>query len=160
MWQIEARAFRIRFTPFTHNFWVLVSPDGQWGGQLHGLAVDPITQKRYAFGTSHHLLHAVSDAQIPWSMQLGQKITVCEVGSEVEIYKRWQTALVAIPLINALNLAYPDLWQHPYRPNSNSIFSTFGLLMGFSAPETLLPTWAIGSYRNLMPEIAKLDHRV
>ena len=154
-WSIEARAFSIRRTPFSHNFWTLSDPAGTIAGQLHGLAVDPSTGQAMAFGNSRHLLQVIDDPSIGWSLRPGQPVAVCARGSKTEIITRWQSALTAIPALNALNLRYPDLWQHIYKGNSNSVFNTLGQIMGFSAPSRLLPTLAPGIHLVLAPELVK-----
>jgi len=143
-WSIEARAFSITFTPFSHNFWALINPDGMIAGQLHGLAVDPVTGETKAVGNSRYLLQAISDRSISWSLQPGQSTVTCIAGFEAVIKERWQCALASIQSINALQLPYPDLWQHGYKPNSNTVFNTLGKIMGFSDPPNLLPTLAPG----------------
>ncbi len=142
-WAIEARAFCIPLTPFSHNFWVLTS-GGKVVDQLHGLAFDPRTGRTKAIGSSRHLLQAVRGADIPWALQPGQPRRVCARGREDEVAPRWQAAVAAMPAINALRLRYPNLWQHAYRPNSNAVFNTLGQIMGFAAPKRLLPTLAPG----------------
>lgn len=143
IWSIEARAFYIPFTPFTHNFWVLTA-GGKVADQLHGLAVDPRTGRTKAIGSSRHLLQVVRGTDIPWALQPGQPKRVCASGREDEVAPRWQAAVAAMPAINALGLRYPDLWQHGYRPNCNAVFNTLGQIMGFAAPKRLLPTLAPG----------------
>ncbi|MDT8901599.1 hypothetical protein [Anaeroselena agilis] len=144
LWRIEARAFRVPLVPFTHNFWALVDAGGAVVEQLHGLAVDPRTGKAKAIGWSAHLLLAVRGAGFLWALQPGQPTAVCARGREAEVMPRWLAAAAAIPAMNALGLRYPNLWQHGLRANSNSVFSTFGLIMGFDAPARLLPTLAPG----------------
>lgn len=143
-WSIQARAFSITYTPFTHNFWALVNPAGVVVDQIHGLAVDPVTGATKAIGNSRHLLQAVSDPAITRSLQPGQPITACTTDLEPVIKERWQCALDSIKSINALQLPYPDLWQHGYKPNSNTVFNTLGKIMGFADPSALLPTLAPG----------------
>lgn len=146
-WQVEARAFPIPYTPFSHNFWVLVNPAGEVVDQLHGLAVDRKTGRTKAVGTSRDLLLVVRDAGIRWSLKPEQPVTVCARGPADKIGRRWQAAVDAIPAINALELSYPNPWQHFYKLNSNSVFSTIGRIMGFVAPAFLLGTWAPGADR-------------
>lgn len=143
-WIIEARAFPIAYTPFSHNFWALVTPEGTVADQIHGLAMDPVTGQTQAVGNSRHLLQVISDPSIVWSLQPGQPIAACTAGQETVIKSRWQCALDAIQPINALRLPYPDLWQHGYKPNSNTVFNTLGKIMGFADPAALLPTLAPG----------------
>lgn len=142
-WSIEARAFKIFNTPLSHNFWTL-TVQGNVIDQLHGLAIDEKTGTSRAIGNSSHILKAVNDATITWSLQPNQPTVVCAAGSEGQIRERWQLAQAAIPAINALRLHYPNLWQHFYRKNSNTIFNTLGKIMGFSNPSKLLPTVALG----------------
>ena len=54
LWSIQARAFPIPFTPFTHNFWALAGPAGTVADQLHGLAFDPAAETTKAIGNSAH----------------------------------------------------------------------------------------------------------
>jgi len=108
-WAIAARAFKIAYTPFTHNFWVLVDSNGNVADQIHGLAVDPKTGETKALGNSNHLLQVIHDPTILWSLQPGQPTAVCATGQETEIKQRWQSALKSIPAINALKLQYPNL---------------------------------------------------
>lgn len=143
-WRIEARAFLIAYTPFSHNFWALVNPQGMIAGQLHGLAVDPSTGEAKAVGTSRYLLQAISDPTISWSLQPDQPAVTCIAGLEAIIKERWLCALASIHSINTIQLPYPDLWQHGYKPNSNTVFNTLGKIMGFSNPANLLPTLAPG----------------
>jgi hypothetical protein len=143
-WCIQAMAFPIPFTPFTHNFWALADADGNIADQIHGLAVDPETGQTIALGNSTHLLQVVHDPTIAWSLQPGQPVAVCATGHRAEISLRWQSALNAIPAINSLKLPYPNLWQHTYKKNSNTVFHTIGRIMGFATPPRLLPTWAPG----------------
>jgi len=143
-WSIEARALKIRYTPFTHNFWVLADANNNVIDQIHGLAVDPITGVTKAIGNSHHLLQVIRDATVDWSLQPGQPTMICATDHEIEAKRRWQTAVNSIPSINALKLPYPNLWQHSYRKNSNTVFNTIGQIMGFATPALLLPTRAPG----------------
>lgn len=77
-------------------------------------------------------------------------------GHEVEIKARWQAALNSISEINGLKLPYPNLWQHFYKKNSNTIFNTLGQIMGIPEPAQLLPTWALGI--NLIISQDMIDH--
>lgn len=106
--------------------------------------MDPVTGESKAIGNSHHLLQVVRDSNIIWSSQPGQPIIICTTDHEMKTRQRWQTAVDSIPAINALKLLYPNLWQHIYKKNSNSIFNTIGQIMGFVAPAHLLPTYAPG----------------
>ncbi len=160
LWGIEARSFRIRYTPFVHNFWLLVAPNGTPAGQIHGLAVDPATGRAKAIGNSHHLLQAVFDTAIIWSLQPGQPCAIAASDCEQAIRTRWQAALAAIPALNALQLPYPNIWQHGHKPNSNSIFTTIGQILGFAHPDRLLTAWAPGAAITIAPElVAKFRYR-
>ncbi|CUH94831.1 hypothetical protein P22_0897 [Propionispora sp. 2/2-37] len=141
---IQARAFHIRYTPFTHNFWALIDDGQQVLDQIHGLAVNPITGKTTAIGNSSYLLQAVHDPTIAWSLQPGQPTVNCITGKESVIVQRWQAALNSIPAINALKISYPNWWQHFYKKNSNTVFNTLGQIMGFTGLERLLSTWSPG----------------
>lgn len=144
-WAIEARAFPIPFTPFTHNFWVLADTAGRAVDQIHGLAIDRVTGISKAIGSCRDLLQAVRSADIGWSLRPGQPVAVCASGPAGEIGRRWQAAADAVPVINALELPYPGLWQHFYKCNSNTVFSTIGRIMGFDDSARLLGTWAPGA---------------
>lgn len=77
-------------------------------------------------------------------MQPGQSTVVCVTNAETEIKQRWQAAINAIPAINALKLPYPNLWQHHYKKNSNTVFNTIGKIMDLSIPALSLTTCAPG----------------
>lgn len=143
-WSIEARALKFKYTPFSHNFWVLTDSNNNIIDQIHGLAVDPITGVTKAIGNSDHLLQVIRDSTIQWSLQPGQPTMICATDHEIEVKRRWQTAVNSIPAINALKLRYPKLWQHIYQKNSNTVFNTIGKIMGFAVPALLLPTRAPG----------------
>ncbi|WP_371371795.1 hypothetical protein [Sporomusa aerivorans] len=153
LWNIQARAYRIPFTPFTHNFWALAEPSGAIADQLHGLAFDPDSQTIKAIGNSSHWLLAVHDPTIVWSLKRNQPTVICFSDREIKVRDRWQAALHSLPEINALHLPYPDLWQHFYKKNSNTLFNTLGLIMGFASP--LLSTLAPGIHRVISEEIIK-----
>lgn len=120
-WNIEARAFQIIYTPFTHNFWALTNANRTVIDQIHGLAVNPKTKAAKAIGTSSDLLQVIRDPTILWSLQQGQPIVTCATSCETQIKQRWQAAVNAIPAINALEIHYPNLWQHIYKKNSNTV---------------------------------------
>lgn len=153
-WSIEARAFEIKYTPFSHNFWALADSHGPVD-QLHGLAFDPHEKVTKAIGSSSDLLQVIHDSTIVWSLQPNQPTVVCFIGHEVEIKARWQAALNAIPEINGLNLPYPNLWQHFYKKNSNTIFNTLGQIMNIPNPARLLPTYALGISLVISQDIIK-----
>ncbi|MDF2633495.1 MAG: hypothetical protein K0R78_369 [Pelosinus sp.] len=153
---IEARAFLIPYTPFTHNFWVLANSKNGLIDQLHGLAFNPETRTTRAIGSSADLLQVIRNANITWSLQQNQPINSCITGNEAEVRQRWQAALNAIHAINALELPYPNFWQHFYKKNSNTIFNTLGQIMGVASPAQLLPTWAPGIDLTISQDI--IDH--
>ncbi|MDF2571669.1 MAG: hypothetical protein K0R55_3273 [Sporomusa sp.] len=144
LWCIQARAFKIPYTPFSHNFWALADPSGVVADQIHGLAFDPKAGTTKAIGNSSHFLLVVHDPTISWSLQPGQPINTCISGQPAKINQHWQAALNSIAAINNLKLTYPNLWQHFYKKNSNTIFNTIGQIMGFADTTKLLPTWAPG----------------
>ena len=106
--------------------------------------MDPTTGVAKAIGNSHDLLQAIRDSGIVWSLQPGQPTIICAIGHEIQTKLRWQTAVDSIPAINALKLCYPNLWQHIYKKNSNTVFNTIGQIMGFAQLALLLPTRAPG----------------
>ena len=153
-WSIEARAFQIKYTPFSHNFWALTNAhESHPADQLHGLAFDPKTKVTKAIGNSSHLLQIIHDPTILWSLQPNQPTVVCITDHEVKVKARWQAALDVIAEINGLKLPYPNLWQHFYKKNSNTIFNTLGQIMGITKPANLLPTWALGSHLIISQDI-------
>ncbi|MEG6584759.1 hypothetical protein [Dendrosporobacter sp. 1207_IL3150] len=149
-WCIEARAFKIAYTPFTHNFWVLVDQKKKIVEQIHGLAVNPITGLTKAVGCSSDLLQVVHGSNILWSIQENQPKVSCITNDTKRV---WQAALKSIPEINSLRLPYPDLWQHFYCMNSNTIFNTIGQIMGVIKPANLLCTLAPGVRRVISQDI-------
>ena len=145
-WSIEARAFLFGPFPLAHHFFVLIDPAGQVTDQLHGLATDPKTGLTKAIGHSGHLLLAHGGVIFPWSQQPEQPRHVCLTDDFAAVRACWQIALNAIPDINALQMPYPNLWQHFHRPNSNSVFALFAAIMAFDVPERLPPhrAFAVG----------------
>lgn len=134
---IEARAFIIaRY--WAHAFWVLRGAQGQWLGELHGLATDrrnghpvPVGYRRW------HSLRA-------WHFDAGQRLTLCKPGQPVAVvYRgadaqaRWARALALIERVNALDLPYPrggiKWWGATV--NSNSMFTTFAAALGLAPPK-------------------------
>ena len=158
-WSIEARAFEIKYTPFSHNFWVLAHSHHPID-QLHGMAVDPKTKARKAIGDSSDFLQIIHDSTIVWSLQLNQPTVVCITGHETEVKDRWQSALNSISEINGLKLPYPNLWQHFHKKNSNTIFTTLGQIMGIPEPARLLPTYAPGSNLIISQDIIHRYHYI
>jgi hypothetical protein len=152
-WNLQARAFQIPYTPFTHNFWVLVTHHHMVTDQIHGLAFNPESKTTKAIGSSAHRLQVIRDAGISWSLQPNQPLVSCIAGTETEIKERWQAAVNAIPAINALHLPYPDLWEHFHKKNCNSVFNTLGQIMGIAAPSRLLSTWAPGVHLIISQDI-------
>ncbi|MBD1552911.1 hypothetical protein [Pseudomonas typographi] len=129
---IEARAFLIaRY--WAHAFWVLRDAQGQWLGELHGLATDRRTGQPVPLGYRRwHTLRA-------WHFEAGQRITLCRPGQPVQqayqgedAQARWDRALALIAPINALDLPYPRGGVHWFGAtvNSNSLYATFGQAMG------------------------------
>jgi hypothetical protein len=152
-WKIQARAFQIPYTPFSHNFWVLANPGHMVIDQIHGLAFNPEKKTTKAIGSSADLLQVFRDAGISWSLQPNQPIMTCITGTETETKIRWQAAVNAMPAINALHLSYPNLWEHFHKKNCNSVFNTLGQIMGITAPSRLLSTWAPGIHLIISQDI-------
>jgi hypothetical protein len=152
-WNLQARAFEIPFTPFTHNFWVLTNPNHRVTDQIHGLAFNPENKTTKAIGSSADRLQVIRDAGISWSLHPNQPIVPCITGTEAEIKERWQAAVNAIPAINALKLHYPNLWEHFHKKNCNSVFNTLGQIMGIDAPSLVLSTWAPGIHLIISQDI-------
>jgi hypothetical protein len=143
-WNIEARALQISYTPFTHNFWVLTNENNIVIDQIHGLAVDPLTGATKNIGKSSDLLQVIRGSNFIWSSQPGQLTKICITDQEIETKQRWQAAINSFYEINALQLHYPNLWEHFYKKNSNTVFNTIGQIMGIDTPARLLPTRAPG----------------
>jgi hypothetical protein len=135
---IEARAFRLaRWC--SHNFWVLRGPEGQWLGELHGLATDRRHGRPVPIGYARwHGLRA-------WHFSPALGLTLCKPGqprllafegNETAVHERWALALACIEPINRLDLAYPPGGVRPWGAtcNSNSVFSTFAQAMGLPTP--------------------------
>lgn len=152
-WDIQARAFQIPYTPFSHNFWVLTNSNHRVTDQIHGLAFNIETKTTKAIGSSTDRLQVFRDAGIPWSLQPNQPTRSCITGDEAQVKERWQAAVNAIPAINALQLRYPNLWEHFHKKNCNSVFNTLGQIMGIDAPSLLLPTWAPGIHLIISQDI-------
>jgi hypothetical protein len=144
LWSIEARALKIPYTPFTHNFWALTDENNNVIDQIHGLAVDPQTGTTKAIGSSSDLLQVIRGSNFKWSLRPNQLTVICTTGQETVTKQIWQAAVNSFHKINALQLHYPNLWQHFYKKNSNTIFNTIGQIMGIDAPAHLLPTCAPG----------------
>lgn len=152
-WSIEARALRISYTPFTHNFWVLTDANNNIIDQIHGLAIDPQTGATKGIGNSSDLLQVIRGSNFIWSLKPNQLTVICATDQEAETRKRWQAAVNSFHEINALQLHYPNLWQHFYKKNSNSVFNTIGQIMGIDSPARLLPTCAPGIHLIISQDI-------
>lgn len=138
LFAIEARAFRLARW-FSHNFWVLRGPEGQWLGELHGLATDRRNGRPVPIGyVRWHRLRA-------WHFSPIRALTLCKPGQpaikvfegkEAVVRERWALALDCIGPINQLDLPYPAggirLWAVPC--NSNSVFRCFAQAMGLPVP--------------------------
>ncbi|MGX0954927.1 hypothetical protein AB7M18_001055 [Pseudomonas viridiflava] len=142
---IEARSFKILGVA-GHDFWVLRDEQGTALAELHGLATDRETGTALLVGTDEtkHSLrawHFPHDAA--YAASVGVKVTstsyiddsqqsnTIAIGDKDEILARWNTAVKAIPELNALDLNYPDYGFKVFGDtvNSNSAFRTFGELM-------------------------------
>lgn len=142
---IEARSFKILGVA-GHDFWVLRDEHGTALAELHGLATDRETGTALLVGTDEtkHSLrawHFPHDAA--YAATVGVKVTstsyiddsqqsnTIAIGDKDEILARWNTAVKAMPELNALDLNYPDYGFKVFGDtvNSNSAFRTFGELM-------------------------------
>lgn len=148
-YQIEARSHAIAGL-WSHNFWALRHPNGEVMAELHGLATDRVTLRTATIGTSnrhslrawhfavekHHAEVGVIGYQVTtgYLYQEGQTRKVVLSGDSGNILPRWRAAVKSIGLINDMNLDYPPggIKVIGNTKNSNSMFTTFGDLMGLS----------------------------
>ena len=139
---IEARSFRVAFA-CCHNFWVLKNANGHTLAELHGLAFDRVTQRILPIGTTKN--HSLRVFVFPHDQSYAAMIGL-PVGSTRMYWKsraqvvyegedalaRWNAALKAMPMLDALDLTYPPFGFNVLGPtvNSNSAYRTFGEIMG------------------------------
>lgn len=145
-YRIEARALPVVAGLACHNFWVLRDAAGISLAELHGLATERATGKPVPIGTDakRHALRAWQFIHQPpyhpaagtptmrTLIRAGQPAKVVAQGAPAQIFPRWDAAVAAIAEINARDLDYPafGLRLAGGTINSNSIYRTFGELMG------------------------------
>lgn len=151
-WRIDARALWILgvWAKISHNFWVLIDPDGNVVDQIHGFAVDPSGEMK-GVGTAKDLLLVVkaskfSNYDFSNNIKEGQPAIVAAAGDYSEIMEIWEKPDPLIAELNAAPWHYPDTFKNPgehlYFYNSNSVFNTMGKAMGFGRecyPDTYAP---------------------
>lgn len=145
-YRIEARALPIVAGLACHNFWVLRDTAGIALAELHGLATERATGTPVPIGTDakrhalrawqfiHRLPYRPTDGTPTMRslIRAGQPARVVAQGTPAQIFPRWDAAVAAIAEINARDLDYPafGLRLTGGSINSNSIYRTFGELMG------------------------------
>ncbi|MGY8633214.1 hypothetical protein RAD15_12125 [Bradyrhizobium sp. 14AA] len=109
-----------------HNFLVLIDPDGNVIGELHGLATG-------ADGLPKPIGHLPSDELRGYHDQRFYKPNFAQTelasGDQAEIMKRWDAGRAVLDKINARNIHYP--WMG-LGQNSNSFASTLIAAMGLT----------------------------
>ena len=173
IYSIEARSFRVALAG-SHNFWVLADADrGVAMAELHGLAYDRVRQVILPIGTNkdHSLRMFVFAHDEQYAATLGLKTTATRMFSRsrariayrgADGLERWNAALAAMPVLDALDVDYPPYGFNVLGPtlNSNSAYRTFGEIMGVpvhSFPGALAP----GGGQRMMSvrEIERLKYR-
>lgn len=167
-YSIEARSLKIVGVA-GHTYWVLRDEHGKALAELHGLATERQTGKPIPIGTdeARHSLrawHFLHDADYAGTIgarvdnisfiRANQQSRTVAIGDRDEMLARWNTAVNAVPALNAQDLNYPNYGFRLLRDtvNSNSAYRTFGELMNVSVqgfPRTIEP--GIGN-RVLSPE--------
>jgi hypothetical protein len=144
-YSIEARSLGVAGVA-GHDYWVLRDEHGKALAELHGLATDRQTGEAIPIGTdeSKHSLrawHYPHDAGYASSIgakvdstsyiQEGQPSRTVLTGDKDQILARWNTAVSAVPELNAQDLNYPNYGFKVFGEtvNSNSAYRTFGELM-------------------------------
>jgi hypothetical protein len=159
-YSIEARSLSVAGGAASHNFWVLRDQNGNAVAELHGLATDRKTGKAIPIGTdaNQHSLrgwHFVHDGE--YARNFGSKRTdqtyirdgqlseTVFTGDKSEVLERWKSAAkYGLSAMNARNLNYPpggldfpvkfdagfNVRVGDSTVNSNSVYNTFGRLMG------------------------------
>ena len=140
---IEARSFPILYL-CCHNFWVLQDVEaGTTVAELHGLAFDPVSGQTLPIGYSpehrlrmfvyaHDQAYAAETGARVYSTRMYANSRAQLVYAESDARRRWDAAVRAVPVLNALDLGYPT-WGFSVRAptvNSNSAYRTFGEIMG------------------------------
>lgn len=146
LYSIEARSFNLVGVG-SHNYWVLRNGVGDDIAELHGLATDRETGRWLPIGVIDDSLRAWSFATASSATEIGinkpiysssgyinpgQKSEVVFVGGSADVFARWRQAASAVDMINRLDLDYPAFGVNILSDtvNSNSMFRTFGALMG------------------------------
>lgn len=144
-YSIEARSLGVAGVA-GHDYWVLRDEHGTALAELHGLATDRQTGEAIPIGTdeSKHSLrawHYPHDAGYANAIgakpdstsyiQEGQPARTVATGDKEQILARWNTAVSAVPELNAQDLNYPNYGFKVFGEtvNSNSAYRTFGELM-------------------------------
>lgn len=144
-YSIEARSLKIVGVA-GHTYWVLRDAHGNALAELHGLATERQTGKPIPIGTdeARHSLrawHFVHDAAYASTIDVSvdtisfirasQQSRTVAIGEKDEILARWNTAVNAVPALNAQDLDYPNYGFRLLRDtvNSNSAYRTLGELM-------------------------------
>jgi hypothetical protein len=143
---IEARSFRVALA-CCHNFWVLKNADGRTLAELHGLAYDRISRKILPIGTTrnhslrvflfaHDEAYAAMRGLAVGSTRMYGKSRARIVYEGEDALARWNAAVQAMPLLDALDLTYPPFGFNVLSTtvNSNSAYRTFGEIMGVEIP--------------------------
>lgn len=173
VYTIEARCFRVALAG-AHNFWVLRDDDrGLTLAELHGLAYDRVRKIILPIGTNrnHTLRTFVFPHDDAYAATLGLSVSTTRmywrsrarvVHRGVHGLHRWNAALAARPLLDALDVDYPPYGFNVLRPtlNSNAAYRTFGEIMGVPVPR--FPGAITPGYRQLMvstSEIERLRYR-
>jgi hypothetical protein len=143
VYTIEARAFRVALAG-SHNFWVLKDDDrGVILGELHGLAYDRVKRVILPIGTNrnHALRMFVFPHDAAYAATLGLPVSTTRMFRQsrarvayrgADGLDRWNAAIAALPLLDALDVDYPPYGFNVLRPtlNSNAAYRTFGEIMG------------------------------
>ena len=141
-YSIEARCYHVALG-CSHNFWVLKDADRDATiAELHGLAYDRVRQMILPIGTNRD--HALRVFVFPHDEAYAAKLELA-VGSTrmfarsrahtayrgEDGLERWNAAVAALPLLDALDVDYPPYGFNVLRPtvNSNSAYRTFGVIM-------------------------------
>ncbi|WP_440985748.1 XVIPCD domain-containing protein [Xanthomonas sontii] len=129
-----------------HAFWVLRDEHGKAVAELHGLATDRQTGQAIPIGTdeARHSLRAWHYPHDPaYARSIGEEVDsttyirddqparTVATGDKHEILERWNTAVRAVPELNAQDHDYPNYGFKVFGEtiNSNSAYRTFGELM-------------------------------
>lgn len=142
VYSIEARSFCIALA-WCHNFWVLKNADsGATIAELHGLAWDRVHKKILPIGTTrehalrvflfpHEAAYAEEVGRPLYTTRMYGKSRAHVVHRDADSLARWQAAVNALPLLDALDLTYPPFGFSLRAPtvNSNSAYRTFGEIM-------------------------------